>query len=107
MRELDRGVAEAVAADVPLALIVLDLDGLKQLNDRHGHAAGDDCLVRVGRLLRTELRPGDKAFRIGGDEFAILLPETSGPGAEAVTERLVEGVAAAGGPPARPGGAPL
>jgi len=90
MRELDRGVAEAFAADVPLALIVLDLDGLKQLNDRHGHAAGDDCLVRVGRLLRTELRPGDKAFRIGGDEFAILLPETSGPGAEEVTERLVE-----------------
>jgi diguanylate cyclase (GGDEF)-like protein len=90
MRELDRGVAEAVAADVPLALIVLDLDGLKQLNDRHGHPAGDDCLVRVGRLLRTELRPGDQAFRIGGDEFAILLPETSGPGAEEVTERLVE-----------------
>ena len=90
MRELDRGVAEAFAADVPLALIVLDLDGLKQLNDRHGHAAGDDCLVRVGRLLRTELRPGDKAFRIGGDEFAILLPETSGPGAEEVTARLVE-----------------
>src|SRR5205085_1032632 len=70
--------------------IVLDLDGLKELNDRHGHAAGDDCLVRIGRLLRTELRPRDRAFRIGGDEFAILLPDTTEPAAEEVTARLVE-----------------
>jgi diguanylate cyclase (GGDEF)-like protein len=90
MRELERGVADAVGADAPLALIVLDLDGLKELNDRHGHAAGDDCLVRLGRLLRTELRPGDRAFRIGGDEFAVLLPSTTGQGAEEVTARLVE-----------------
>jgi diguanylate cyclase (GGDEF)-like protein len=90
MRELERGVSEAVEADDPLALIVLDLDGLKEVNDRHGHAAGDDCLVRIGRLLRTELRPGDRAFRIGGDEFAILLPGTSVEGAEEVTVRLVE-----------------
>jgi diguanylate cyclase (GGDEF)-like protein len=90
MRELERGVAEALQGDAPLALIVLDLDGLKELNDRHGHAAGDDCLVRVGRLLRTELRPRDRAFRIGGDEFAILLPATDAQGAEEVTARLVE-----------------
>jgi diguanylate cyclase (GGDEF)-like protein len=90
MRELERGVAEAAEADAQLAVIVLDLDGLKELNDRHGHAAGDDCLVRVGRLLRTELRPGDRAFRIGGDEFAILLPRTTVQGAAEVTARLVE-----------------
>jgi diguanylate cyclase (GGDEF)-like protein len=90
MRELEQGVAEAAEADASLALIVLDLDGLKALNDQHGHAAGDDCLIRVGRLLRTELRPGDRAFRIGGDEFAILLPETSARGAEEVTGRIVE-----------------
>jgi diguanylate cyclase (GGDEF)-like protein len=90
MRELKRGVEEAAGPDAPLALIVLDLDGLKELNDRHGHAAGDDCLVRVGRLLRTELRPHDRAFRIGGDEFAVLLPDTSGPGAEEVMARIVE-----------------
>src|SRR5438094_7463118 len=49
MRELVRHVADAVVAETPLALIVLDLDGLKEVNDRHGHAAGDDCLIRVGR----------------------------------------------------------
>jgi GGDEF domain-containing protein len=75
MRELERGVAESVEAGNPLALVMLDLDGLKEVNDRHGHAAGDDCIVRIGRLLRTELRPHDRAFRIGGDEFAILLVE--------------------------------
>ena len=90
MRELERGVAEALETDAPLALVVLDLDGLKELNDRHGHAAGDDCLVRIGRLLRTELRPHDRAFRIGGDEFAVLLPATNARGAEEVTARLVE-----------------
>jgi diguanylate cyclase (GGDEF)-like protein len=90
MRELERGVADALESDSPLALVVLDLDGLKELNDRHGHAAGDDCLVRIGRLLRTELRPHDRPFRIGGDEFAILLPATSVQGADEVTARLVE-----------------
>ena len=90
MRELEHGVADAVESHTPLALVVLDLDGLKELNDRHGHAGGDDCLVRMGRLLRTELRPHDQAFRIGGDEFAILLPRTTLPGAEEVTARLVD-----------------
>jgi diguanylate cyclase (GGDEF)-like protein len=90
MRELERGVAESVEAGNPLALVMLDLDGLKEVNDRHGHAAGDDCIVRIGRLLRTELRPHDRAFRIGGDEFAILLPGTDVSGAEEVTARLVE-----------------
>ncbi len=90
MRELEDGVADAIESHAPLALVVLDLDGLKELNDRHGHAGGDDCLIRIGRLLRTELRPHDQAFRIGGDEFAILLPRTSFPGAEEVTARLVD-----------------
>ena len=90
MRELVRNVAEAVESDAPFALVVLDLDGLKELNDRHGHATGDDCLIRVGRLLRTELRPRDEAFRIGGDEFAILLPHTTRAAAEEVTARLAD-----------------
>jgi diguanylate cyclase (GGDEF)-like protein len=90
MRELRQSLAAANEADTPLALIVLDLDGLKGLNDQHGHATGDDCLVRVGHLLRTELRPRDQAFRIGGDEFAILLPGATEPAAEEVSTRLIE-----------------
>ena len=90
MRELARGLAEADEAGTPLSVIVLDLDGLKTVNDQHGHATGDDCLIRIGRLLRTELRPDDQAFRIGGDEFAVLLPGASGPAAEQVLGRLIE-----------------
>jgi diguanylate cyclase (GGDEF)-like protein len=69
---------------------VLDLDGLKELNDSHGHATGDECLVRTGRLLQTELRPRDRAYRIGGDEFAVLLPATDRRGAEDVQGRLTD-----------------
>jgi diguanylate cyclase (GGDEF)-like protein len=90
IRELGRCVEESAETETPLALMVLDLDGLKELNDRHGHAAGDECLLRIGRLLQTELRPHDQAFRIGGDEFAILLPNTDRDGAEEVRARLIE-----------------
>jgi diguanylate cyclase (GGDEF)-like protein len=90
IRELGSSLADAAESGAPLALIVLDLDGLKELNDSHGHATGDECLVRVGRLLQTELRPRDRAYRIGGDEFAILLPSTDGRGAEEVQERLCD-----------------
>jgi diguanylate cyclase (GGDEF)-like protein len=90
MRELERSLAEAVDTKAPLALIVLDLDGLKTVNDLHGHATGDECLLRIGQLLRTELRPGEQAFRIGGDEFAILLPGSTRLAAEGVSERLAD-----------------
>ncbi len=57
----------------PLSVIFLDLDNFKRLNDRHGHMAGDDALVRVAELLRRTIRSTDAISRVGGDEFAILL----------------------------------
>jgi diguanylate cyclase (GGDEF)-like protein len=87
MRELDRALADDAE---PLGLIVLDVDGLKALNDRRGHAAGDECLLRIGELLRTQLRPDDAAFRIGGDEFAVLLPGSDADAATSTAVRLAE-----------------
>jgi diguanylate cyclase (GGDEF)-like protein len=72
----------------PLALLLCDLDGLKARNDRAGHAAGDAALVRVGTALRSLSRASDLAARIGGDEFALLLPETDAGGAGAFAAKL-------------------
>jgi diguanylate cyclase (GGDEF)-like protein len=65
-----------------------DLDGFKQINDRHGHLAGDECLVAVGQTLARCARASDQTFRWGGDEFAVLLPGTSGEAARPLFERL-------------------
>lgn len=59
----------------PLTLLMLDLDGFKQINDRHGHAAGDVALQAVAERLRKAVRGSDLAARMGGDEFLLLLPE--------------------------------
>ena len=77
----------------PLALILLDLDHFKDLNDRRGHPAGDDCLRRVGAFLSdTVRRSGEVVARYGGEEFAILLPSTDAEGAIRVAETLREGI---------------
>jgi diguanylate cyclase (GGDEF)-like protein len=72
----------------PLSLVVLDLDGFKALNDRCGHAAGDDALRTVAAILRHVTRNTDACFRLGGDEFAILLPETALDAAALAVERI-------------------
>jgi diguanylate cyclase (GGDEF)-like protein len=75
------------------ALIVFDVNGFKELNDAHGHHAGDEALEAIGELLLATLRRSDSAFRLGGDEFALLL-ESSGPiEATNVIDRVSEGMA--------------
>ena len=80
----------------PFTLVVLDVDGFKLVNDRHGHLAGDAALEQLGLVLRAGLRAADTAYRIGGDEFALLLPETSAGEARTVIERIAHDLDAAG-----------
>jgi diguanylate cyclase (GGDEF)-like protein len=71
-----------------LAFVLLDLDNFKQVNDTHGHQAGDAVLRAVGQVLHTGVRQVDLAGRYGGEEFALILPETDLPGALKLAERL-------------------
>jgi diguanylate cyclase (GGDEF)-like protein len=88
MRELDVEVGRALRYGRPLTLVLCDVDHFKLLNDTHGHPGGDRALRHVAHVLETGLRTGDGAFRIGGDEFALLLPETTGPQATVPVRRV-------------------
>ena len=79
----------------PLSVLMIDIDYFKEVNDRHGHAAGDDVLRYLAALLPLQARSGDLCGRLGGEEFAVLLAETDGEGAAAMAERLRAAVAAA------------
>jgi diguanylate cyclase (GGDEF)-like protein len=83
---------------LPLALAMIDVDGLKRLNDTRGHAAGNTVLERVGRVLRAEVRESDAAARYGGDEFVVLLPHTTMEEAARFAERVRRRLAAVGVP---------
>lgn len=72
----------------PAALVMVDLDHFKHINDRYGHAAGDEAIRRFARLLGRELRVNDTAGRYGGEEFGVLLPDTTGEGARDLMNRL-------------------
>jgi diguanylate cyclase (GGDEF)-like protein len=78
----------------PLSLLFLDLDGFKSVNDRHGHLCGSRALVEAASVIRGCARETDVTARFGGDEFAVVLPETGSEGAMAVAERVRERVAA-------------
>ena len=76
----------------PLALIYLDLDDFKKVNDAHGHATGDAVLRLVADAMRSAVRQEDVVGRLGGDEFGVLMPETDGPVAQAAANRLVASI---------------
>ena len=86
--QLDEMVAKSGRGAAPFSVLAIDADGLKHINDRHGHAAGDAALLRLARVIRMTLRDIDVAGRVGGDEFVALLPATSAREAKAVSERL-------------------
>jgi diguanylate cyclase (GGDEF)-like protein len=96
-----RGFAERLDAELQraereggeVALIQLDLNGFKAVNDRHGHAAGDELLRWVGSTLQALLRGSDATGRLGGDEFALLLPGVSAGEARAIADRTVAALA--------------
>jgi diguanylate cyclase (GGDEF)-like protein len=71
-----------------LGVLLLDIDHFKAVNDRYGHAAGDEALRAVASVLRNSVRPGDVVARYGGEEFTILLPGTEVNGALAIAERV-------------------
>src|SRR5262249_23773557 len=76
----------------PFSLLMIDIDSFKSLNDNFGHDAGDEAIRRIGRVLREGTRGIDLAARIGGEEFAVLLVETSKDGGFEVAERLRNGI---------------
>ncbi|HEX5240437.1 MAG TPA: EAL domain-containing protein [Candidatus Limnocylindrales bacterium] len=73
----------------PFSLVLLDIDEFKRINDTRGHAVGDQLLMQLGDLIRVTIRGTDAGFRVGGDEFAMLLPHTDAPGAVALCRRLL------------------
>jgi diguanylate cyclase (GGDEF)-like protein len=89
-RDLQQEVARAARHERRFSVAVLDLDGLKRINDTEGHAAGDAALRRLAAGLTASLRAGDRAYRLGGDEFALVLPETRPDSARHALERLVD-----------------
>jgi len=85
---MKRLFAQASATASPLGLLLIDLDHFKQINDQWGHPVGDQVLASVGAVLRSVLRAGDFAGRNGGEEFAVLLPDTGIPAALEIAERI-------------------
>jgi diguanylate cyclase (GGDEF)-like protein len=90
---LQRESKRATRTRAPLSLLFLDLDGFKSVNDQHGHLAGSQALVEVAQVIRSASRESDVVARFGGDEFALVLPETGPTGAAALGERTRDRIA--------------
>ena len=87
--ELDARIAQARDDGTSLALLMIDVDDLKKINDVRGHAAGDDLLRSVAQMMRANLRRGDTAYRTGGDEFALLIPNCDIDSGEIIANHLL------------------
>jgi diguanylate cyclase (GGDEF)-like protein len=88
----DREVKRSERDQLPLSLIMIDVDKFKDYNDAYGHLAGDQVLATIAKAIRSPLRPNDLVARFGGEEFAVLLPETNVINARFIAERLRENV---------------
>ena len=89
---VDREIARSARSNRGFCLLMMDLDELKAINDRHGHYFGDRVLGGVGEVIRSGVRKIDTAARYGGDEFVVLLPETDPTGAYVLAEKVRIGV---------------
>ncbi len=105
VEQAEREMSRARRYGRPSTLVMLDVDHFKSVNDNHGHATGDQVLIQLCELAKVMLRPSDVFGRLGGEEFAMLLPETSGAEAVVVADRLREEIATR--PLSLPGGAEL
>jgi diguanylate cyclase (GGDEF)-like protein len=94
IRELERLIARAGRYDAHAAMLYVDVDGLKSINDTLGHRAGDQALIQVAELLASGVRKSDVVARIGGDEFGILLESADEKAAHETAARLIEMIAA-------------
>lgn len=88
-----RGRIEQVSIGNPCAVLLLDIDHFKSVNDTLGHQAGDRCLRTIGKIIATNIRSVDRAGRIGGEEFVVLMPDTTSEMARTVGERLRSAIA--------------
>jgi diguanylate cyclase (GGDEF)-like protein len=94
--ELDEQIAVAKAHKRPFAVVFVDVDNLKQTNDTRGHAAGDELLRAASRILSANLRRSDRGFRVGGDEFALLLLDSEPDDALTIGRRILASTLSAG-----------
>jgi diguanylate cyclase (GGDEF) domain len=85
---LEKELSRAIRRDDPLSLVILDIDQFKEINDHYGHLTGDLVLKNFAELIQRRLRGADTLTRWGGEEFAILLPDTTGRGALLVAEDI-------------------
>jgi diguanylate cyclase (GGDEF)-like protein len=90
VQRLTEECARSERSNQPFALLVIDLDGFKGINDTYGHAAGDACLRHFTLMAQTRLRPGDMLARSGGDEFCIVLPSSTLREGAMIARRVLE-----------------